>query len=65
VHMSHGGLQISLDALENFDSALYGATIPQFSSPQPSHVGPTQAQETTARILKTFSMTSRVERFKC
>lgn len=47
VHTRRGGLQICLDALENYDSALYGATIPQFSSPQPSHEGPAQGQETT------------------
>jgi hypothetical protein len=65
VHTRRGGLQIRLDTLENFDSALYGGTIPKFSSPQPSHEGPTQAQETTARILKTCFMTSRVEGFEC
>lgn len=36
-----------LDVLDNFASALYGAIIPRFSSPQPHHEGPTQAQVTT------------------
>jgi hypothetical protein len=62
VHTRRGELQISLDALENFDSALYVATIPQISCPQPSHDGPTQAQENylMARVLKTCFVTSRV-----
>jgi hypothetical protein len=47
MHTRRGGLQICLDALENFDSALYGATILQFSSPQPSREGPTPGQGTT------------------
>jgi hypothetical protein len=47
VHTRRGGLQICLDALKNFDFVQYGATIPQFYSPQPSHEGPTPGQETT------------------
>jgi hypothetical protein len=41
------GHRVRLDVLENSDSAMYGATIPRFSSPQPRHEGPTQAHETT------------------